>query len=130
MTFEWADNLTLAQSQYREGLAAEDEAGLRCAIGRAYYAAFGTAADFLRSQGETINESTAHYDVWSTFGRYRDGTIESAIGTILRVMLRKRKWADYDNPYPGVSLQHDADDVISQAEVVLAHCGQLRAATD
>lgn len=126
MRFQWSDNLTLATTLYRQGRASADEAQLRCAIGRAYYAAFGTAGDYLRAQGEVATRGATHHNVWSTFQRYHSGTIEFSVGALLQDMLVTRKWADYQNPYPGGSLEDDADDVIGNAELVLAYLQQLR----
>lgn len=46
--FRWLDFLTLGE---RLSLTADDEAALRTAISRAYYAAYHEAAAFVRSEG-------------------------------------------------------------------------------
>ena len=49
--FVWADFLDIADERARR---AGDEAAERTAIGRAYYAAFGAARDYLIRSGVTV----------------------------------------------------------------------------
>jgi hypothetical protein len=55
MSFNWSDFLTLADALPRNpSSAGPEEASLRSAISRAYYAAFCGARDFARDKGEII----------------------------------------------------------------------------
>lgn len=125
MEFQWSHYLDLAQSIYLHAGATSDEAALRCVISRAYYAAYGTAADFLRAEGENIPKESTHRVVSEIFQRYHSDDARYDIGTRLKEISTKRKWADYDNPYPASNLQNDADDVLGEAEVIIDSINHL-----
>ncbi|MGQ9626069.1 MAG: hypothetical protein ACUVV0_04085 [Anaerolineae bacterium] len=59
MSFNWADFLTLAEALLRDpNSPGPEEASLRSAISRAYYAAFRVTRNFGRDRGEFIPTGT------------------------------------------------------------------------
>ena len=96
IVFDWTDYLVLAEELGQRG----DEASLRSAISRAYYAAYGMARDRLRQTGVAIRTSD-HKWLWDS---YRDSTnnqsrMVGVNGDRLRV---ERNRADYDAEFPGL----------------------------
>lgn len=97
--FDWADYLAVADE-----LAArtDDPAAMRTAIGRAYYAVFGTARRYLIAKGATIPQvGTAHAVVWHTL-HATGGRTERRIANFGRQLLLRRRYADYDERFPNL----------------------------
>lgn len=100
--FDWSQYLVLA----KELSTRTDEAALRSAISRAYYAAYHHAKSFCASKGIVITKSGAnsdHFDLWDTFGK-KAGTTFSNIHTRGDRLKRKRHNADYDNGIPALAV--------------------------
>ncbi len=94
--FDWRDYLELA----RELGSHDDEASLRSAISRAYYAAFCTARNRLIQQGELIPQTReAHRLVWEKYVSHSAGSLRSVGNDGIR-MRRWRNMADYDDHVP------------------------------
>lgn len=103
--FDWTKYLSLA----KDLSTSSEEAVLRSAISRAYYAAFNQAKDYCVSKGIYVARSTdSHVVVWNAFlglGRHLRGVQKN--GDLLRA---KRVLADYNaNPIERLS------DVVKQA---------------
>lgn len=95
--FDWTEFLVVADDLASRGA---DEATARTAIGRAYYAAFGSARRHLGQAGVTIPQTgAAHPLVWETFHRSPD-RVRRRIANRGRQLLRRRRQADYDDHYP------------------------------
>jgi uncharacterized protein (UPF0332 family) len=97
MVFDWAEYLTLAEEL---AMRHDDEAALRSAVSRAYYAAFCQARNRLRQEGVDIPKTgAAHRVVWST---YRGATeaLRRQIGNAGDRLRRSRNKADYDDEVP------------------------------
>ena len=92
MGFNWSEYLTIA----KELALRSDEAALRSALSRAYYAAFGTALERLAVTGHAISQTAeAHSEVCRLYKNADDGPLHY-VG-IEGVRLRQlRRWADYD----------------------------------
>jgi uncharacterized protein (UPF0332 family) len=93
MAFGWEDYLSLANDLSKDQ---NNEAALRSAVSRAYYAAFNIAKDFLNKNGAEISESTpsVHHKVWNEFRRRgRTGLTVYTNGDRLK---KRRGDADYD----------------------------------
>jgi uncharacterized protein (UPF0332 family) len=99
MSFNWSDFLTLAVSlQTAPALPGPEEAALRTAISRAYYAAFRSALDLAESRegyqprhsGEDHRGVIAHYSG-------RADRAHQKIGTTLDRLRANRRKADYDD---------------------------------
>lgn len=95
-SFTWEEYLDLAE-EFEDDI--DDEALLRTATSRAYYAAFHMASDFLNKNGFTISRerSSAHRDVWDAFERAKGvNDIWRKISINGDALFRRRKIADYE----------------------------------
>lgn len=117
--FAWEDFLALSD---RLAVAPDDEASQRTAIGRAYYAAYHTAAAFVRARGMLLGAHT-HRRVWSAFAADADPD-RGAVGAIGDVLRQRRQDADYRNPFPG-DVAKDARDAIGEARAIIDLLGRL-----
>ncbi len=119
--FDWSDFLDVAEElANRTG----DEAALRTAIGRAYYAAFGTARDRLIRSGVRIPQAgAAHAVVWDRF-HASPNRAERRIANLGRQLRKRRSWADYDASYPNVA--SEARKAVRWARQVLTDLAALR----
>ncbi|MFQ6057936.1 MAG: hypothetical protein ACE5MB_03520 [Anaerolineae bacterium] len=105
MSFCWADYLTVASHLMEHSTASSyQEACLRSAISRAYYAALNTARDLLRDQwGIEVPESAEiHWFVPQWF-MDEDDLDRKEIGALLDRLRDRRRKADYDNEITKVS---------------------------
>lgn len=96
--FDWAEFLMLAERLAERGA---DEATLRTAISRAYYAAYHRASAYVRANALVpARARLTHQRVWEAFALVNDPRhAEVAVrGDRLR---RLRTSADYHNPFPG-----------------------------
>jgi uncharacterized protein (UPF0332 family) len=103
MSFNWADFLTLANALVRSpNSPGPEEASLRSAISRAYYAAFRVARNFGRDRGELIPTETGrdHRLVRDHFKSSPD-RIRRKIGLDLGRLYDNRTSADYDDVLAG-----------------------------
>lgn len=99
MNFNWGDFLTSAQELVAQPPSIPNqEARLRSAISRAYYASFCKARNVLRDKQQIQIQLTgeAHRIVWSHF-KNRPQTAHKKIGENLRRLLHDRRCADYDD---------------------------------
>ncbi len=96
MAFEWEDYLILAEDLSNDE---NDEAALRCAVSRAYYAAFHIAKNFLNGIDDPAlkvseNKPSIHHEVWNAFlGRGRHWQAMFNTGNRLK---KRRTNADYE----------------------------------
>lgn len=100
--FDWSGFLDLADELVdRSG----DEVAERTAINRAYYAAYGSARDYLIRGGTSIpSMGRAHVLVWDQFHAVPD-PIHRRIADRGRNLRKRRGWADYDAVVPNLSPQ-------------------------
>lgn len=99
--FDWAYYLVLAKDLSTRS----DEAALRSAISRAYYAAYHHAKRYCATQSIQIITSggnSDHYDLWETFGK-KAGKTFAAVHTVGDRLKRKRLNADYDSEISGLA---------------------------
>jgi uncharacterized protein (UPF0332 family) len=105
MSFDWSEYLRVAKELAGSATPpANQEAKLRAAISRAYYAAFVKARNHLRDkQGHTIPKTgDAHRYVWEQFDLSPDPVRQTVAENLIR--LRKyRRQADYVDTFPGLS---------------------------
>jgi uncharacterized protein (UPF0332 family) len=105
MSFDGSDFLLLAQelAGKKQGVSTE-EARLRSAISRAYYAAFLEARRFLRKRGTRITfSSKAHDDVINTLLNDADPNYQS-LGADLDLLRTLRRQADYGDSFTGLAV--------------------------
>lgn len=93
---EATDFLTLAETWIQE----DSEAEWRCAVSRAYYAAFHTTRAFLRDLGFSVPRADrAHAYLWLRLSNSGHPLVQLA-GSDLSVLRRDRNRADYDIEAP------------------------------
>lgn len=114
--FRWSDFLGVAQR-----LAGDDadEAMRRTAIGRAYYAAYCSAAEYLLQNWPRLDAGQLTHDtVWHAFADPDDRDLWRLFqnGTSLRAA---RIRADYQNPMPGKSVEAQLSDSLRQCRRAL-----------
>lgn len=107
MSFVWDHYLDIAESLWKQGLNAKDGEGLfRCAISRAYYAAFHESLVYLKDPG------LQHRDVVQVLSS-RNSRKDKSLLTWFKLMKYNRKVADYDISFQ--ILAEDAEKVIESA---------------
>src|SRR5947208_9719093 len=106
MSFDWSEYLTLAQELTSKSTTSPiPEAHLRCAISRAYYAAFCKARNLLLNKDGylTPKGTNVHWDVVDKFENSNDAT-RRYIGTLLRNLRSIRNIVDYQDTFHGNQL--------------------------
>jgi uncharacterized protein (UPF0332 family) len=106
MSFNWSDYLTLAQELTSESINSPlEEAHLRAAISRAYYAAFCTARNFLSDKDgySTPGGTNVHRDIVDKFEASSDMT-RRKVGALLRSLRGIRNIVDYQEAFYGNKL--------------------------
>ncbi len=104
MTFSWRDYYTLA-GQFKEQAAdsPQQEALLRSAISRAYYASFCLARNYLRdSLGRKSTGTLDDHEFVKSQFRNLPGQDNQTIAENLRRLRGYRNQADYDDEFPGI----------------------------
>lgn len=120
MAFDWTEYLILAEELV---LRTDDEAALRSAVSRAYYAAYCRARNFWRHKhGRTPANFDVHKAVWDRFRENLDQRYRS-IGTIGDRLRRWRNKADYDDEFPEVLTV--ANNTVTMARRLLGDLGKL-----
>ena len=117
MSFNWADYLRFAESLVSTPSSpGPEEAALRAAISRAYYAAFCSARNLAESRGEMTRarRSTDHRLV---IDHFQDAPefVRQQIGADLSRLRRFRNNADYDDRLKDTPL------TLAQLSVSIAH---------
>jgi len=110
--FDWQQYLTLAQ----ELRTRRDEAALRSAISRAYYAAFCTALCRLYPDGTRTFVRDSHASLWNEY-KDRQGRAFNHIGQRGDRIRKDRQSADYASEMP--ALEKTADKVLSEAKSII-----------
>ncbi len=103
MSFSWGDYHTLATTLVTQSTSlGSEDACLRSAISRAYYAAFVSARNLGRDRGYFVptGRGTDHGLVRNYFRFHRDRRFR-AIGANLDRLLQDRAKADYDDVVTG-----------------------------
>lgn len=91
----------------------DDEAELRTAIGRAYYAIRLRTQQSLEAGGRMLSDEPRHADVWIALGR-----IHRQAGHRLSAMYRARERADYRLEAQVDQLQTDLKESLDNAEYI------------
>ena len=117
MSFFWPEYLDLANELKDAACGTSlDEARLRCALSRAYYAAFCTSRNLLKKTDTRIDDRISHTDVRHKF-RER-GHKGRWIAQQLDDMYLRRVKADYRDTHS--TLQNDTEYVLESARKVIA----------
>lgn len=111
MSFNWSDYLVLAKELAGES----DEARLRSAISRAYYAVFCKARNYLRDvENKPIpSTSIAHGIVIEALKAHPNKDLRQ-VGVDLDRLRTDRKKADYDDNFSNIVTQVEMDLIIAQ----------------
>lgn len=119
MSFDWSEYLKVARELAGQPTAPPtEEAKLRSAISRAYYAAFIKARNFLQDKdGATIPFQNSHQYVINQF-RISTVGIRQKIGNRLLRLRIARNQADYNNIVP--RLAEDTLEALTLARRVIA----------
>lgn len=127
MSFDWSETLYLAQDLIGKLTKIfSEEAKLRSALSRAYYAAFCKARNYLQDNTPFIASTSkdTHWDVLNQFLN-DSNTVRRQIGWDLRFLFNYRKQADYDNNFPRLSLQM-VEAALGIAERVISRLAKLK----
>lgn len=118
MTFQWADFLIVAKSLHQSGKTSvlPTDASFRCAISRAYYAAFCHSRDFAEINYGFIptKKPKDHELLRINLAKHGRGTISTKLDQL-------RQWrnnSDYDNPSPTLS-ESNTRDAIDYADKII-----------
>lgn len=123
MAFTWADYLTVATTLN----AAGDEASLRAAVSRAYYAVFGEARDFLEAErGKPFPDDSVHKSVSDCLDA-SGVTARQLFGSNLRQLKSQRVRADYKAKQP-VDARYSAK-ALADASQLLTDLAAIQAAS-
>jgi len=124
MSFDWSEYLNLAQELAGQAtMPATQEAKLRSAISRAYYAAFCKARNLLRDEGHSIPPGgQAHLYVRDQFKNSLDRA-RKRIGHNLDRLRIDRNKVDYDDSVTGLFSMTNAD--LRLAKRVISVLGSL-----
>ena len=117
MSFDWSEYLTLAQElTTKSATSSIQEANLRSAISRAYYAAIHKAQDHLiyKDNSPIPYPVNIHYYVVNEFENSND-TTRKKIGELLHHLRSIRNIADYQDSFFG-NLQGRTKGVLTEAE--------------
>lgn len=131
MSFDWLEYLTLAQGLANQTTQiSTQEARLRSAISRAYYAAFRKARNHLRDKENKslsqLTQGNTHQiviDLFEDLYRQRHDKRYGMIAQFLRDLRSMRNKADYNDLIP--SLTKLAQSALLQAETVISWLNSL-----
>jgi hypothetical protein len=118
--FDWRAFLALAERLAQE---VEDEAALRSAISRAYYAVFALASRRLREHGCLSQRRDQHTRVWATY-RNAGRTACERIGELGFNLLDQRRRADYQDRIGGIP-EKQARLALNRARAILDRLDRL-----
>ena len=98
MAFNWQDFLTFAENiNFAPNNPGPEEAALRSAVSRAYYAAFHAALEFGVSEGFSSQRSGEdHFGIRRYFQQYKPNEIRRKIASELQRLYDNRRKADYE----------------------------------
>jgi uncharacterized protein (UPF0332 family) len=94
MSFDWTGFLAVAQDLVDQHASENEEAALRCAVSRAYYAAYHHAVTFCESQGRMFRHAGSDHQ------RVRDYLAAMGWSNEERYLLELHRWrkqASYDD---------------------------------
>jgi hypothetical protein len=123
MSFDWSEYLNLARNLAGQTTTPPNqEAALRSAISRAYYAAFCTARNHVRDRENVQSiplDGRAHQDVPNAFLQSRK-LARRSVGTDLKRLRTDRVQADYYDVFGmSTNISRKAQEVIQLADKVI-----------
>ena len=128
MSFNWSEYLNIARELAGQATASSsDEAKKRCAISRAYYAAFCSARNYLRDKDNDLNipvGGDVHGYVRRQFKTSKD-KVRREVGEDLARLAIKRKNADYEDIVPLRNLGDETYVALNWSQEVISDLAQL-----
>ena len=128
MSFNWSEYLNIARELAGQATASSsDEAKKRCAISRAYYAAFCSARNYLRDKDNDLNipvGGDVHGYVRRQFKTSKD-KVRREVGEDLARLAIKRKNADYEDIVPLRNLDDETYVALNWSQEVISDLAQL-----
>lgn len=121
MNFDWSEYLNLAKELAKQSSSsATEEAKLRSAISRAYYAAFCKARNYLRDVKKIQMTCTAqdHYLVAKLFKASSDRNWNK-VGVNLERLRIDRNKVDYDDSVSGLRSMSKLDLILAQQIITI-----------
>ena len=120
MEFRWNDFLTYAKTYIN---AQSDQTQYRCAVSRAYYAAYHAADNYAQNSLDYTPSGSKHKSLWKRFQEC-DKKEFRKISTIGNALKLKREYADYheivnNNMY--VLNSEDVQDICDQVDEILRY---------
>lgn len=118
MPFQWSDFLVIAKSLRSSGTTSvlPSDAAYRCAISRAYYAAFCHSRDYAeKNLGFVPTKKPKDHEL------LRNHLIKQSRRKTATMLDRLRQWrndSDYDNPSP-IATEKNANTAINEAENII-----------
>jgi uncharacterized protein (UPF0332 family) len=101
--FDWSEFLALAKVIAEDAEISSQEARLRTAISRAYYAAFISVRNYLRDQeGQATASSVEAHRLVSEQMRMSADPVRQSIADKLKRLRLYRNQADYVDSFPGL----------------------------
>src|ERR1700692_3570009 len=97
MSFDWAELLDVEEILSRADLGVSREACLRSAVGRSYYAAFGSARHHAREQRVHTRQSAAEHGEIAVIFAQQYGEAGMEIARLLSRLRANRNIADYED---------------------------------
>jgi hypothetical protein len=129
MAFDWTGYLTLADTLSK---AHADEAKLRAAISRAYYAAYITARRYWESVGNSLQDSdSSHVQISRAYEKRipvsEPDKLKIQIGNTLRRLREYRVSADYEDEFAYSDIAQVAQSTIILSRKTIANVEKLKA---
>jgi uncharacterized protein (UPF0332 family) len=97
MIFDWSEYLDLAKEMTKAGLSSSQEAVLRCAISRAYYAAFCSSRNFALTEGATFKKTGEDHRLVPNYFIQSTDRKRKKVATKLKRLKDNRREADYED---------------------------------
>ncbi|MCW3054635.1 MAG: hypothetical protein JWN14_3805 [Chthonomonadales bacterium] len=128
MAFDWTGYLTLADTLSK---SQTDEAKLRAAISRAYYAAYMTARRYWESVGNSLHDSdSSHVQVSRAYERRNPVSepdkLKAHVGNTLRQLREYRVSADYDDEFAYSDIARIAESTVILSRKTIANVEKLK----
>lgn len=119
MPFEWIQFLDISKfllEQCRQGVSIPQDAAYRCAVSRAYYAAFGSTKTFAMDTMNFI--PSGDYDDHANLREFLKDHQKVELSNQLSRLRQWRNKSDYDNPCYSVN-ENQTSIAIRQAEAII-----------
>jgi uncharacterized protein (UPF0332 family) len=97
MSFDWAEYLDIAKVVAKSGIFLSEEAAFRCAISRAYYAAFCSSRNLSLKRGAILKKTGEDHRLVPEYFRKSSDKRHKKIASKLKRLKDNRLEADYED---------------------------------